>query len=140
MLEELSLERKKELEELACTYRETVYSKNFHENQGNALMYQNYLSQSQIISSIKYLYTKEFSQPPTNNELAMMSLYSILPNDEIFMKMLRDNKYNMDKTAKKFSVPKSFVTKRYKYILEKRKDEINNISINDLMNIIEKTK
>ena len=60
MLNELSLERKKELEELAVRYHEVIVSKRKYSIKNLHTRKHNYLSPKYIISELDYLYSKEF--------------------------------------------------------------------------------
>ena len=86
----------------------------------------------QMLSESLKLSKKLFKLQLNHDEEKLFSLYSILPDDKEFMSILAKNEFNKEKFATKYGVTVNIITLRYKYILQKRREELKKESHNKI--------
>lgn len=133
MFDSISNERKVEIENIALELRE-VYSKrlvNFKtDNKECFNLVPKKLSPSQILNNSLYSYIKTYQHKLEDDEKVLFTIYNILPDDETFMKMLRENQHDKQQLAKLYGVTPNAIRIRYKYILEKNRKKFNEEEFN----------
>ena len=121
MFDDISNERKQQIEEAAKRSREIVLNMSYVKSSY-------FLSTPIIISEFlvksEYVCRKYLKFNLKQNEKNLFLIYNILPDDNEFMNILRKSKYDKKIYSKKHGIPESVIRIRYKYILEKRKKEL----------------